>query len=283
MMQKTTSLWILCDFMTESSTTCESLLILMMTAVTSTLGKRKALRSVASMPQSRPFSSSTAGRWDIPDCHVPIVLILDSTFKNVDTQASTALIFRRFQIFYLWNNDGGLPETFFSVEIHSLLRCKANIGISHMIAGSLLVWFGKGCVIFYRWVGCLRAGCTSWWLLFRGESLRLMWWWSIGWTWPTNFTLMPSTIPTGLGRASLPFWTGSRYVYIIHPAGCVCFSLCAFERTGNRENSSCGLIHWFFVGIIHLFSGQQMSWWSTICLFQMGLFIFFIFFWDVGN
>ncbi len=111
-------------------------------------------------------------------------------------------------------------------------------------------------------MGYLRDGCTTWWLLFRDESRRLMWWWSIGWAWPTSFTLMQSTIPARLGRALQPFWTGSRYVYIIHPTGCVCFSLWVFERTGNRENS-CGLGHWVFVGVIHLFSVQQMSWRST--------------------
>ncbi len=139
-----------------------------------------------------------------------------------------------------------------------------QILVSHLIAG-----FGKGCGIFHRWVGCLRDGCTSWWLLFRDESRRLMWWWSIGWAWPTSFTLMQSTIPARLGRALQPFWTGSRYVYIIHPTGCVCFSLWVFERTGNRENSTCGLGHWVFVGVIHLFSVQQMSWWSTnhFCFF----------------
>lgn len=77
----------------------------------------------------------------------------------------------------------------------------------------------------------------------------------------------------GQSIATVLDWLQVRLYY---PAGCVCISLCAFERTGNRENSACGLVHWVFVGIIHLLSEQQMSWRSTICLFQMDLFWFFV-------
>lgn len=157
MMPRTASQWIQSYFMTESSTTCESLWILMTTAVTSNLGKRIALRSVALTPQSRQFWSSTDGRWDILDDH-------------------SLWLFRRFLIFNLWCIAGSYPEIVLKNwnVLSSLLWCEANIRLSHMIAGTLLAGFGKWCGIFHRWVGCLRAGCTSWWLLFRDESRRLM-------------------------------------------------------------------------------------------------------------